>query len=145
MDAPNTCQIFDWLWTSGQPSATDIAQMPSLGIETVINLALPTSPGALPDEARLVTSLGLTYIHLPIVWESPQKADFTRFSRLLGALHGQPVWLHCAMNMRVSAFVYLYRRVSLHHDPATAATPMLSIWQPNETWQAFIDTILASS
>lgn len=143
MDAPNTCQIFDWLWTSGQPTATDIARMPSLGIKTVFNLALPSSPGALPDENQLVTSLGLTYIHQPVIWESPQKADFIRFSRLLGSLHGQPVWLHCAMNMRVSAFVYLYRRLALNHDHATAAPPMLAIWQPNETWQAFIDSLLA--
>ena len=143
MDAVNSCQIFDWLWTSGQISPDDIARMPAMGIEIVMNLAMLTSPGALPNEDRLVTSLGLTYIHLPVNWEVPLRADFERFTRLLNALHGTPTWLHCAMNMRVSAFVYLHRRLALDHDHATAAPPMLAIWQPNETWQAFIDSILA--
>jgi len=48
MDAENTYQVFDWLWTSGQLSARDIEQLPALGIEAVVNLALPTSTNALP-------------------------------------------------------------------------------------------------
>jgi len=28
MDAENTYQVFDWLWTSGQLSARDIEQLP---------------------------------------------------------------------------------------------------------------------
>ncbi len=42
MDAENTHQVFDWLWTSGQLSEKDIAGLTALGIEAVINLALPT-------------------------------------------------------------------------------------------------------
>ena len=85
----------------------------------------------------------MTYIHLPVNWEMPLRSDFDRFTRLMKAFHGTPIWLHCAMNMRVSAFVYLYRRLSLNQDHATAAPAMLAIWQPNETWQAFIDSLLA--
>jgi len=45
MDAENTHQVFDGLWSSGQPSERDIDRLPALGIEAVIHLALPTSPG----------------------------------------------------------------------------------------------------
>ena len=48
MDAENTHPVFDWLWSSGQLSERDINQLPALGIEAVINLALPTSPGLWP-------------------------------------------------------------------------------------------------
>jgi len=41
MDAENTHQVFDWLWSSGQLSERDIQTLPSRGIELVINLALP--------------------------------------------------------------------------------------------------------
>jgi hypothetical protein len=46
-DAENIHQVFDWLWTSGQLSEDDIACLPALGIETVINLAPPTLSNAL--------------------------------------------------------------------------------------------------
>ncbi|MGC8596075.1 MAG: hypothetical protein ACP5MI_10800, partial [Candidatus Kryptoniota bacterium] len=62
MDPENTHQVFDWLWTSGQLSGKDIAYLPALGIEAVINLALPTSSNALPGEAELITRQGIAYI-----------------------------------------------------------------------------------
>ena len=60
MDAESTYQVFDWLWTSGQLSADDIARLPELGVRNVINLALPSSTYALKGEAELVTIDSLT-------------------------------------------------------------------------------------
>ena len=71
MDAENTHKVFDWLWSSGQLSARDIDELPGLEIEAVVNLALPTSSNALPGEAERVTGLGMTYVHIPVVWERP--------------------------------------------------------------------------
>jgi len=72
MDAENTHQVFDWLWSSGQLSGQDIRRLPALGIEVVVNLALPTSSNALPGEAELVTREGLAYVQIPVEWEHPQ-------------------------------------------------------------------------
>jgi hypothetical protein len=44
--------------------------------------------------------------------------------------------------MRVSAFVYLYRRLVLGEDEATAAFPMREVWTPNGVWRAFIESVL---
>lgn len=143
MDAPNVHPVFDWLWSSGQLSRDDILELPDLGIDTVINLALPTSANALPGEAELVTGQGLNYIQVPVEWERPEPEQFTQFVRLLQACTGQRLWVHCAKNMRVSAFIYLYRKRVLGEDEALAAFPMREVWTPNATWQAFIDTVLA--
>lgn len=64
--APNTYQVFDWLWTPGQPSEVDIRAIADLGITTVVNLALPTSGNALPGEAEMVANLGMNYFHIPV-------------------------------------------------------------------------------
>jgi lipopolysaccharide biosynthesis regulator YciM len=57
-------------------------------------------------------------------------------------LQGEKVFVHCARNMRVSAFVFLYR-VLRQGVPADEALPdLLAIWQPNETWQRLIDAAL---
>jgi hypothetical protein len=71
-DAENIHPVFDWLWSSDQLSESDIACLPALEIEAVINLALPTSSNALPKEAELVTLQGIAYIQIPVIWEQPE-------------------------------------------------------------------------
>ena len=141
MDAENTYQVFDWLWSSGQLSENDIARLPALGIEAVVNLAPPTSSNALPGEAEFVTKQGLAYIQIPVEWERPEPEQFVQFTGVLDAFAGRKVWIHCAKNMRVSAFVYLYRRHILGESEEQASIPMREVWSPNETWQKFIHSV----
>ena len=139
MDAENTHQVFDWLWTSGQLSERDITRLPGLGIEAVINLALPTSSNALHGEAEFIARQGITYIQIPVIWEKPELHQLQQFFGALNMLSRRKVWVHCAKNMRVSAFVYLYRKLCLAESEEAAAHPMREIWVPNETWQSFIE------
>jgi protein tyrosine phosphatase (PTP) superfamily phosphohydrolase (DUF442 family) len=117
--------------------------LPDLGVEVVINLALPTSSNALPGEAELVTGLGLTYLQIPVEWEQPEVDQYDQFVAALAAFKGRRIWLHCALNMRVSAFGYLYRRLVLGEDEATSTFPMREVWTPNAVWRAFIDRVLS--
>lgn len=138
MDAQNTVQVFDWLWSSGQLSERDIDELPGLGIDVVVNLALPTSSNALLGEAEMITGKGICYFQIPVVWESPEIDQLRLFFDLLDSLKGKKVWVHCALNMRVSAFIYLYRKLRLNEDETSANFPMRDIWQPNEVWHSFI-------
>ena len=144
MDAENTYQVFDWLWTSGQLSPGDIDALPAMGINAVINLAPPNASNALPGEAEKITRQGLAYVQIPVDWEQPDPAQFSQFAQVLKAFEGSKVWVHCAKNMRVSAFVFLYRKYLLGDDDESASFPMREIWQPNETWQALIDNVAAT-
>jgi protein tyrosine phosphatase (PTP) superfamily phosphohydrolase (DUF442 family) len=139
-NAENTYKVFDWLWTSGQLTEEDIHHLPELGIEAVINLATPLSIKALPNEAALVAGLGLTYIQIPVAWKHPEPEQFRQFTSVLQAFTGHKVWAHCAKNMRVSAFVYLYRLLVLGESEENAGFPMREIWQPDEVWQQFIQS-----
>lgn len=143
MEAENIHQVFDWLWTSGQLSETDISRLPAYGIETVINLALPTSTPALPGEAEYVTREGMNYIQIPVEWEHPELQQLIEFFGVLKAFEGHKTWVHCAKNMRVSAFVYLYRRLCRAESDADSAHPMREVWEPNAIWQAFIQYALS--
>lgn len=143
MDAENTHEVFEWLWSSGQLSAEDIRSLPTNGFAVVINLALPTSSNALPGEAELVTGLGMAYVQIPVEWENPKPEEFIRFVGVLNAFAGRKVWVHCVKNMRVSAFLYLYRKLVLSEPDEQASIPMQSVWSPNATWQAFIDQVCA--
>lgn len=50
-------------------------------------------------------------------------------------------FVHCAANMRVSAFVYRHRCFT-GVPQATAEAALRQIWTPNETWQRFIQSVL---
>ncbi|HEX5650043.1 MAG TPA: GNAT family N-acetyltransferase [Steroidobacteraceae bacterium] len=141
-DAENVHAVDEKLWTSGQLSPRDIERLPDIGIEAVVNLALPTSSNALPGEAEAITALGLPYVQIPVPWERPEPHHLRQFFGVMDAFDGRKVWVHCAKNMRVSAFVYLYRRLRRGEPDAVARHPMDEVWEPTGTWRAFIDQAL---
>jgi protein tyrosine phosphatase (PTP) superfamily phosphohydrolase (DUF442 family) len=111
----------------------------------VINLALSTSPGAIADEGERIESLGMGYVHLPVIWEKPEHQVFITFSSLLNTHQGIKVFAHCVLNMRVSAFVYLHRILRMGHSEVEARQTMLEIWEPEGVWKEFIAAELAKS
>lgn len=135
----NFVQINDRLATAGQPTIEQFSEIKNAGYKVVINLALPTSAGAIPNERELVESLGMQYFHIPVAWESPTIEDFNQFATVMNTHANQSIFVHCAMNMRVSAFVYLYRRSHQKISEEQAKTDLSKIWHPNSTWQAFLD------
>lgn len=143
-DIYNYVPISETLATAGQPTEAQLAEVSQAGFEVVVNLAMPNSTNALPDERAVVEAQGMAYYPIPVVWEQPTLADFQQFQTVLAQHADRKVLVHCAMNMRVSAFVYLHRRLQ-GVPQAEAAPAMTQIWQPNETWQQLIDTILISA
>ncbi|MBI1731474.1 MAG: protein tyrosine phosphatase family protein [Gammaproteobacteria bacterium] len=145
MNIINFAQLSDTLSTSGQPAAADFQSIAGQGFGTVINLALPSSDHALPDEGAIVTGLGMNYVHIPVRWEAPRVDQFQRFAGLLRQLDNEKVWVHCALNMRVSCFVYLYRRHELGWAEADARRHMDAIWDPRNypAWAEFVDNVAA--
>ncbi len=129
--------------TAGQPTVAQFAAIRAAGYEVVINLALDSSDRALAGEAAIVQALGMTHIHIPVLWEQPTPEDFHRFVTALQTHADQSVFVHCALNMRVSAFMYLYRRLYTPCSATTAQVDLQRIWTPNPQWQAFIQQMLA--
>lgn len=137
----NYHRISPRLATAGQP---EVDQYPLLGrhFDCVINLARPDSPHALNDEAALVAHHGLEYIALPVDFKQPRSDDFEAFRRHMQERQQQRVFVHCAMNWRVSSFVFLYRIIDADVDRATAQHDLEATWQPDPVWREFIDETL---
>lgn len=107
----NFVQLTSSVGTAGQPRAEDFADIASAGYNAVINLAMADSEHALPNEGNLVAKLGMTYIHLPVNFQTPQVTDVAQFIRLMRGLDVDKVFVHCVLNLRVSAFMYHYLRL----------------------------------
>lgn len=134
----NFRSIGETLGTAGQPGADQFSTIRDAGFEAVINLALPTSDNALATEGSIVTNLGLSYFHIPVDFKAPTVRDFQLFCRLLDVHDSRPVFVHCAANMRVSAFVFLHRILHQHVPISRAQVDLHAIWHPDETWTRFI-------
>jgi protein tyrosine phosphatase (PTP) superfamily phosphohydrolase (DUF442 family) len=127
------------LATSGQPKEHQLAEIAAAGYGLIINLALHDDPRySLPDEAESVRALGLEYIHIPVQFGAPTEADLHRFFDAMERGRGRKVWVHCAANMRVTAFVGLYRVLREGWAIERAFQLMDGVWKPNDVWSAFI-------
>jgi protein tyrosine phosphatase (PTP) superfamily phosphohydrolase (DUF442 family) len=131
--------VSDKLGTAGQPTAEQFRLVREAGFEAVINLALPTSDNAIANEGSVVTGLGMAYVHIPVDFKAPTSEDFRAFCRVMEAFEERPVFVHCAANMRVSAFVFLYRVLYQKISRSEAEREMHTIWQPDEIWSRFIE------
>ncbi len=144
-DITNFLPITNRLGSAGQPFPEQFPLLKEAGYKMVINLALPTSTNAIPHEGELVTDLRMTYVHIPVQWEHPTLDDFHQFTQVMKAFQDRKVFVHCALNMRVSSFLYLYRVLYEGIPPETAAQSLHSIWQPNEVWLKFIADVLGKT
>lgn len=131
------------VWTSGQPTVAQLHAIAAAGVLTVINLALHDDPRySLPDEAATVSALGMQYVHIPVQFAVPTRADLLAFFAAMQIHAGEKVWLHCAANIRVSAFLGLHRVMNLGWEHSAAFAQMNELWQADAVWSAFIAAML---
>ena len=136
--APNRVDISPALITSGQPTKAFLETLKDQGVEAVVYLAPPTVGDALADEPRIVGKQGLLFVNIPIVWEKPTPQDFQAFTRVMQALAGRKVYVHCQMNLRASSMVFLHRVITLKEPPDKAWESVQRAWVPNATWKKYI-------
>ena len=142
-DIFNFIQLDDRVATSGQPTEAQFSLVKEAGYTTVINLAPESHENALGNEDEILERMGIRYIHLPVVFTNPTREDFDRFVDALDSCDDDRIWVHCAANMRVSAFFFKYRTERLGWSSDEAETDLYRIWEPGKVmsvWQEFIDT-----
>jgi protein tyrosine phosphatase (PTP) superfamily phosphohydrolase (DUF442 family) len=140
----NYLEISDQLGTGGQPRREDFAALAADGYEVVINLAMPGTGDGLPEEDWLVTELGMLYVHLPVVWEAPDPAMLAHFCDVMDLYSDNKVFVHCIKNMRVAAFVFVYRVCRRGVDRVEAEIDLHRIWHPHGVWRRLVETALAT-
>jgi protein tyrosine phosphatase (PTP) superfamily phosphohydrolase (DUF442 family) len=145
-DNHNYRQAAPDLATSGQPREDQLAAIAAAGYAVVINLALHDDPRySLEDEAASVQALGIEYVHIPVQFGAPTADDLTSFFDAMDHSKGRRVWIHCAANMRVTAFLGLYWQLREGWPEERAFSLMRDVWQPNEVWSSFIATQVANA
>lgn len=135
----NYVKITDNLSTSGQPTEEQFNSIADAGFETVINLLPRDKENALKTEVEVVRGLGLGYTYIPVDFGRPKAANFEEFTKAMQANEGKRVWVHCAVNARVSIFVARYRAEVLGEPPQQAREHISAVWEPFGAWPDFLE------
>ena len=136
----NYYKVPDLFETSGQPNNKQLISIANGGYEAVINLAPNTTiEGRIINEEGILKSNNITYIHIPVDFNNPLDEDFNKFVAALEQNKHKKIWVHCAANMRVSAFVFKYRRDVLGLSQKNIERDLKAIWIPNKTWGSFLE------
>jgi protein tyrosine phosphatase (PTP) superfamily phosphohydrolase (DUF442 family) len=135
----NYIKYNDTLSSSGQPTKRQFFLIQKEGYAVVINLAphnLLENP--LKDEAAIVTRLGMKYVHIPVNMLNPNQEDFDAFVDIMKSASDKKIWVHCAIGMRASAFLYKYRCSILGENKQAAIWDLREIWEPFGAWKKFV-------
>ena len=136
----NYYKVPDLFETSGQPNNKQLISIANGGYEVVINLAPNTTiEGRVINEKDILKSNNITYIHIPVDFNNPLDEDFNKFVAALEENKHKKIWVHCAANMRVSAFVFKYRRDVLGLSQKNIERDLKAIWIPNKAWSFFLE------
>jgi protein tyrosine phosphatase (PTP) superfamily phosphohydrolase (DUF442 family) len=141
--APNTVEITPKLVTAGQPSRETLAKLSAQGFGAVINLAPSTSHNAVLDEPVILNRQSIAFVNIPVDFGRPTDADYDAFAAQMAKLGDRKVLVHCEVNLRASAMVFLYRVIALKEDPDKAYGDVSRVWVPNATWKRYLRDMLA--
>lgn len=135
----NYIKVDDHIATSGQPTSKEFESIAKDGFEIIINLALHNSDNALENEDKIVSQNNMIYFHIPISWEDPELQRLKLFLDILKNLQDQKkkVWIHCAMNYRVSVFMHKYKQFVLNQKELNFIAP--NDFVPNKIWDKILN------
>ena len=134
----NYARISDRIATSGQPDSDEFKIIAAAGFTSIVNLAMHDSDGAIREEGHLVSQSGMSYFHIPVPFDAPTATHVRRFIQLMEILEAEKVWVHCAMNYRVSAFMFLYLSQVKGYTVEMAKSLIFDDWYPDAVWQQFM-------
>ncbi len=137
-------QLNENIGTSGQPKAEQFRDISAAGYEVVLNLALSDSPNAIENENNIISKLNMIYVHVPVDFKTPSPEDLEHFFKYMKKHEDKKIFIHCVMNWRVSAFMFLYHTIKCQMPIMEARRHLDAVWQPEPVWQEFIDNALDS-
>ena len=146
-------EIYNYLYyheklsSSGMPTTEQMKSVAEAGVELVINLAPHDVPKAIPNEAELVSSLGMEYINIPVNWNTPTRDGLNVFMEAMDVNNDKKIHVHCEANFRASAFITIYRILRLGWKSDEAFAVMHTIWDEDAypVWKMFIEDAIQRS
>lgn len=139
-DIINYIKVNENLATSGQPTKEQFEIIANEGYTTIINLAVCSCEVSIEKEDEVVSALGMNYIHIPVDFDNPTVNYLKDFIQILIALNKSKVWVHCILNYKASAFMYVYHKYILKTPFEKIDLKIFEEWGPSQKWQTIMKT-----
>jgi protein tyrosine phosphatase (PTP) superfamily phosphohydrolase (DUF442 family) len=131
---PGFQRITDLIASSGNVMDDQFDLIKKHGFTHVISLL----QGDQSREDSVVTSKGMSFTQIPVDPGKPKMKDLEAFIREMGEHGDEMVYLYCQGNIRVSAFLFIYRVTQLGTDKRVAKAALEEMWYPTDDWHDFI-------
>ena len=131
--------VNDDLLTGGHFVDDGMEELAEQGVTVVIDLRDEPPRG----QKKKLAKHGIEWINVPVVWRDPQPEDYEAFAKAMAEHEGETVLVQCQGNYRASAFAYLYRVKEQGVAEEDAAKDLNAIWEPEGTWERYMDGVLA--
>lgn len=129
------------------PLPEQMKSIADAGVQLVINLAPHDAPNAVPNEEKVVASLGMEYINIPVNWGTPTKDGLNLFMDRMDVNSEKKIHVHCEANFRATAFIAIYRILRLGWREEDAFEIMHKVWDEDAypVWKMFIEDAIKRS
>ncbi len=107
-DVPNFAMVTQTILRGGAPTKKGFEELKSAGVKTVIDLRI--APMHVRAERKVVKSLGMTYVNLPMSGDPPTPKQIATWLRLARDKSAARVYVHCQHGAdRTGCMVGIYR------------------------------------
>ncbi|MEN8251562.1 MAG: phosphatase, partial [Bacteroidota bacterium] len=100
--------LTDKIATGGQPDEEELFFIYQLNYEVVVNLGLSNTEYSVQSEEDFFTERNILYYQIPVLFHEPKEDDLIQFLEIIEKHKEHKLFIHCAANKRVSAFMALY-------------------------------------
>jgi len=101
-------EVTKWLSAGGQPGGEDFRAFQGKGYQAMISLRTAEEDVDLPAEQKLVSSLGMKHVNIPMPGRNPQEAHALAFLKAMDELKGQKVLVYCRTGVRAGSVVLVF-------------------------------------
>ncbi len=134
----NYVPISEKLHTCGQITGDALDVLKKEGVKAIISVNAEEF-GAIESLKRQARGQGIDFVNVPVSWEDPTISSLEDFFEAMDKYQEVEILVHCQLNWRASAYVYLYRTIRLKESKKEAQKALRKIWNPEkyDAWNAF--------
>src|SRR5216117_730638 len=100
---------------AGATKATAVPEIKKMGFASIINVRVPSEPGAEIDEtAASAKAAGIKFFNIPFSGQSPDPAAVDKFLTTITAPGNEPAYISCGSGNR-AAMMWMVKRMTIDH------------------------------
>ena len=122
------------LSSGAQPSIEQLESLKKDGFDVVVNISPSSARNALSNEAQIVETLKMDYVHFPVDCSNLRPIHFNTFKGIMNGLNHKKAFVHCGGNIKSSNLLHMYHVIEQGFDETDSFKTLSKIQQPEQKW-----------